>query len=182
MKTSIFAKIPRIMASFSTQPDEPPSFLASSQNPGDAENDVEDENEMDEDEDGVNESVRVQLRQGYRSLMEDVSNKEDLHMSQEEEHDVILDAMQKADVMFDRVRRPQEYLLDGQIVSHLSRQVRQRAQDLSTNVQTFSVGEFAGKLVSQLSGGGAVEDIAKEHWVHMGERVGGATFLSLIFL
>ena len=40
-------------------------------------------------------AVRVHLRQGYRALLEDVTNKEDLNLSQQEEHDVIMDAIQK---------------------------------------------------------------------------------------
>ena len=71
--------------------------------------------------------------------------------------------------MFDNVKRPQEFLLDAQIISHFSRQVRQKAQSLSTNVQTFDPSEFAQKLVMQLSGGSThPKDVKREHWVHMG--------------
>lgn len=123
---------------------------------GEAEDTVNgDKAEDDSDE------LRRNIRKGYRNLLEGIGgarggNRDDGDGDRDD--DAAFDQMaHHAGRLFGRVRGPAEAFLDAQVIKHLSRRIRRRAEGLSANSVSFRPAEFADKLVALVGGTSSTE-------------------------
>ena len=132
---------------------------------------MEDGDRMEEEESSqeeVDETKRVELRRGYRQLMEKVAKKEDNLVSQEDQENTeLLDCMREGDALFGQVNAPQELGMDANVVKNLSRICKQQVHQMSANINQFRYEDYVEKLRKVMVGKNRRLDMKK--WVTLGK-------------
>ena len=132
---------------------------------------MEEGDRMEEEESSqeeVDETKRVELRRGYRQLMEKVAKKEDNLVSQEDQENTeLLDCMREGDALFGQVNAPQELGMDANVVKNLSRICKQQVHQMSANINQFRYEDYVEKLRKVMVGKNRRLDMKK--WVTLGK-------------
>ena len=133
---------------------------------------MEDGERMEEEEEVSQEQKeeikRVELRQGYRKLMETIARKEDSLVSQDNPEDSdILGCMKQGAELFGQVNAPQELGMDANVVKNLSRICKQQVHQMSANVNQFRYEDYVEKLRKVIVGKNRRLDVRK--WVTLGK-------------
>ena len=133
---------------------------------------MEDGERMEEEEEATQEqkeeTKRVELRQGYRKLMETIARKEDSLVSQDNPEDTnILDCMKQGAELFGQVNAPQELGMDANVVKNLSRICKQQVHQMSANINQFRYEDYVEKLRKVIVGKNHRLDVRK--WVTLGK-------------
>ena len=113
--------------------------------------------EMPSTSGGDRDQVQLKIRQGYRALAEKIEREEDEIVDKENraangDEDVVKEIANRANELYQKVKAPQEAILDANVVKTISRIVRRRAEGLSTNVTQFNSTEYVEKLINGLHG------------------------------
>ena len=104
----------------------------------------EEEEEMEASQEEKEEAKRVELRQGYRKLMDTIAKNEESLASQDNTE--LLDCMKEGAQLFGQVTAPQELGMDANVVKKLSRICRQQAHQMSANIHQFRYEDYVKKL------------------------------------
>ena len=124
--------------------------------------------EEESSQEEVDETKRVELRRGYRQLMEKVAKKEDNLVSQEDQENTeLLDCMREGDALFGQVNAPQELGMDANVVKNLSRICKQQVHQMSANINQFRYEDYVEKLRKVMVGKNRRLDMKK--WVTLGK-------------
>ena len=90
------------------------------------------------------EAKRVELRQGYRKLLDTIAKKEEILVSQDNTE--LMDCLKEGAELFGQVNAPQELGMDALVVKNLSRICKQQVQQMSANIKQFCYEDYVEKL------------------------------------
>ena len=127
---------------------------------------------MEESVDGrkdQNEAARVEVRRGYKHLMEDISRNEETLICPEDDNNELLGYLRQGDQLFSQVRGPQECVMDAAVVRNLSRICRSQVHQMSTNINQFACEEYAEKLRRSININNTGLD--RRRWIQLGKCV-----------
>ena len=127
---------------------------------------------MEESFDGrkeQNEAARVEVRRGYKHLMEDISRNEETLICPEDDNNELLGYLRQGDQLFSQVRGPQECVMDAAVVRNLSRICRSQVHQMSTNINQFACEEYAEKLRRSININNTGLD--RRRWIQLGKCV-----------
>ena len=130
----------------------------------DCKSEEEEEGEASQKQGEKEEAKRVELRQGYRKLMDTIAKNEDSLVSQDNTD--LLDCMKKGAELFGQVTAPQELGMDANVVKKLSRICKQQAHQMSANIHQFSYEDYVEKLKKGMN---VKNRLDKKKWVMLGK-------------
>ena len=90
------------------------------------------------------EAKRVELRQGYRKLLDTIAKKEEILVSQDNTE--LMDCLKEGAELYVQVNAPQELGMDALVVKNLSRICKQQVQQMSANIKQFCYEDYVEKL------------------------------------
>ena len=128
---------------------------------------MEDEKRLEEEpsQEEKEEARRVELRQGYRKLLDTIAKKEEKLVSQDNTE--LLDCLKEGAELFGQVNAPQELGMDALVVKNLSRICKQQVNQMSANIKQFCYEDYVEKLRKVMVGKNRRLDMKK--WVTLGK-------------
>lgn len=122
--------------------------------------------EVEQQTQEVGEDGRARVRAGYRRLMDNIAGEEE-DLGSLEQGGQLLGFMEENEQLFEQVAAPQEAVMDARVLKQLSRLCRKQAEQMSSNIAQFRPEEYAEKLITSMTGGGAV---TRRKWVLLGTQ------------
>lgn len=78
------------------------------------------------------EAHRAATRAGYRKLMDQIADDEDVIVESQDDNNPLLQYLQNNEELYAKVDAPQEAVMDAVVVKHLSRLCKKQAEQMST--------------------------------------------------
>ena len=126
-----------------------------------ASQEVEDEASQEEKD----EAKRLELRQGYRKLMDTIAKNEDSLLSQDNTD--LLDCLKEGAQLFSQVNAPQELGMDANVVKNLSRICKKQVHQMSANIHQFRYEDYVMKLRQGMN---VKNRLDMKKWVMLGQQ------------
>ena len=125
---------------------------------------LESEEEASQEQEERDETKRLELRKGYRKLMDTIAKNEDSLVSQDNTD--LLDCLKEGAQLFGQVNAPQELGMDANVVKNLSRICKQQVHQMSANIHQFRYEDYVEKLRQALDVKNRLE---MKKWVMLGK-------------
>ena len=125
---------------------------------------LESEEEASQEQEERDETKRLELRKGYRKLMDTIAKNEDSLASQDNTD--LLDCLKEGAQLFGQVNAPQELGMDANVVKNLSRICKQQVHQMSANIHQFRYEDYVEKLRQALDVKNRLE---MKKWVMLGK-------------
>ena len=125
---------------------------------------LESEEEASQEQEERDETKRLELRKGYRKLMDTIAKNEDSLVSQDNTD--LLDCLKEGAQLFGQVNAPQELGMDANVVKNLSRICKQQVHQMSANIHQFRYEDYVEKLRKALDVKNRLE---MKKWVMLGK-------------